>query len=189
MGAGTQKLQDMNEKLNNSQIFTTQNRALAIALMTAGCTLHQSEAEGPCSNIYTVGKLRAIGMGGQGLSIEQAAIKAVNAKKPGIISYFFVRDEELEKAIKAWDSTVAKLNSAAGFTEELSTEQIMTVACIHENNRKLAKELPWLRPALVSDVSSNSKKDGEKEMISGSGRVWSLGCSEETRKKLKLPKL
>lgn len=179
----------MSEKLNNSQIFTTQNRALALALMTAGCTLHQSESEGPVSNLYTVGKLREIGMGGQGLSIEQAAIKAVNAKKPGILSYFFVRDEELEKAIKAWDSVVAKLNSGSAITEDLSTEQIMTVVCIHENNRKLAKDLSWIRPALVSDMSSNSNKDGDKQMISGAGRIWSLGCSKETRDKLKLPKL
>lgn len=178
--------------------FSTQNQQLAFALMLAGCQFAGWDNGGPAQNLYTIGFLRARKIG-VGQDIETAAIRAVEAKIPGIVTYFFQRTKTLEDAIAAWDLMVDEFRKAEAderppITPDVSTAATMQVLFIRANSVKEFQKLPFMRPALVSNVQSTATEeprfDGTKQkpagasIISGKGQVWSLGASRETKNHL-----
>lgn len=169
-----------------TQYFSTQNRRLAFALATAGCQL----APKPTQNLYTVDFLRSRGIG-VGLTPEEAAKVAMAKKIPGIVTYFFVRSDLLMEAIKAWDDMAKAAKEAKEKGEEdiapkVATVQVMEVLYVFSRNSKALSELAWLSPPLVSSVAVAKTGTPENYTMTGKGKVWTVGASQQIREHLKL---
>lgn len=176
--------------------FSTQNRQLAFALATAGCRFQSQEEDGPAINLYTIPFLRSRKIG-VGKSLEAAAKEAYDRGIPGIVTYLFVRDETFERAIKAWDVTVEELQKAdaqnrSPILDDIPAETVMKVLCIYANNLRKLAEVPFIRSPLVGIFDAETKevpianKPGPRRVTTGKGKIWSLGASQETKKKLKV---
>jgi hypothetical protein len=184
-----------NEK--NVEYFSTNNRQLAFALATAGCTFAPQikNSPGPATNLYSLGFLRSKAIC-KGLSMEQAVDKLVSLKIPGNVTYNFVRNDTFAEAIKAWDKAVENIAFAQDNNTEIQTgahsvAHIMEILCIHANNSVgLANDLPWLSSPLLSDVAAHSKdhevsgKPDPRVVTEGKGKIWSRNASKETKEKL-----
>lgn len=186
----------MNET-NAPEPFRTQNRQLAFALATAGCSFASPEEGGPAINLYSVDFLRARKIG-VGKSLEAAAADAVSLGIPGIVTYLFKRDAILEKAIKAWDNMVelhaiAESEKTTPELPDVPVEVIMQVLHTHSMNLKsLVTQVPWCRRPLVTDAQSSTKEvpiDGKpapRNVTQGSGKVWTLGASKAIKDRLNI---
>lgn len=182
---------------NEPEPFRTQNRQLAFALATAGCSFASPDQGGPAINLYTIDFLRAKKIG-VGKTLESAAADAVALGIPGVVTYLFKRDATFEKAMKAWDSMVdihAMANHEGVEPElpEVPTEVIMQVLHTHSMNlKKLVAEVPWCRRPLVTDAQSSTREvqiDGKpapRNVTQGSGRVWTLGASKAIKDRLNI---
>lgn len=170
--------------MEQQSVFHTQNKALALALMCAGCEMYQEGSTGPVLNIYTKSKLKDLGFGGQGMSIEKAATAAINARKPGVVTFYFRRTDKLNKCIKAWDTACTSIE--LGTLSDIPDEHVMEVCCVHSQTRKIVNsELIWLVPAVAVSGDAATAKDGDKATIKGHCKAWQVG-SNKIKEKLKI---
>ena len=178
------------------QPFCTQNRKLAEALALAGCKWASREEGGPTLNIYTAGFLRDRRlMSSHPVPIqgfEKAAKEAEARKIPGIVTYFFERDETFQRAEKAWQDCCielarAKLASEPPNVPDIPPEVVAQVICIAAYSAEGFKNAPFVNPAWVTTMSGSRKEDPKSKAaytIEGTGKAWPLNASKEVREKL-----
>lgn len=150
------------------------------------------ELGGPTTNVYTIPFLRSRKIG-VGKTFDAAAIEADRRRIPGHVTYFFVRDETFQVAIKAWDETVQAFQEAEQFGQtpvlpEVDTETVMRVLCVAANSQANFQRLAFIRRPICSDISAETReeeikdKPGKKSLISGKGKVWTAGAANIKKK-------
>lgn len=177
--------------------FATTNRHLAFALLLAGCEMADHTEDGPAINTYTIGFLRQERFRSrvQGLDIEEAAKKLLNAKVPGVVSWLFVRNSIFEEAIKAWNEmadevTKARHEGVAPQVPAVSAADTMRVLYIAQRKEtdEFFDKLAFMNAGrqLVSTMegSSKAREDGGNT-ITGAGQVWTIGA-KDVRKHMKV---
>ncbi len=157
--------------------FHTQNRQLALALITCGCKWLPQEENGPTANTYTPAMLRDKGILPSGQvsleRFEQGVLDAVQAKIAGSVTWFFERTPKLELAIKAWDDNVKLIKTHEKWEEmndidrqehpefkpipypDISDETVMQVLNFHANNTRIERlnQFIFANPAICSTIA------------------------------------
>lgn len=176
-------------------IYQTQNTALAIALTTCGAEIPTDEAgnPAPCVHLYDREILARLGYRGQ--RIDEAARDAFESGKRGIVVYQFVRNDLLQRIIKAYDAQSRVIREAQSGKRSplepsgsmnVSPEDAARLICQALHNRKGAIEAWRSVPATVAIHGAQRKsKDSQGRTITeGSMKAYSLGASNETRQRL-----
>lgn len=176
-------------------IYQTQNTALAIALTTCGAEIPTDEAGNPvpCVHLYDRDILARLGYRGQ--KIDDAARDAVESGKRGIVVYQFVRNDLLQRIIKAYDAQSRVIReSESGNRQPLesagdinaSPEDAARIICQALHNRKATIEAWRSVPATIAIHNAKQKSTDAKgrTIVEGSMKAYSLGASKETRKRL-----
>lgn len=181
--------------------FTTQDKQLALALATAGCTFLPQADGGPATNTYTPGFLRdRKQLPKEGVCVEdfeETVKNCVERRFPGIVDYHFVRDSIFERSIKAWDEMVKEMTNAknegrAPFLPDISEAVTMQVLYLRRMNEKDFAKIPWFKhPECATATFEKSEeiisgRPAPRTKIKGGFKRWTLGCSDELRKELKL---
>lgn len=193
----------------SEESFKTQNRQLAFALACAGCHFAPLANDGPAVNTYTLGFLREprqkrlVG----GLDIESAGKKLIEMGIPGHVTYCFIRDAVFEEAMAAWDEVVAEFQEAAHDRRdpslpEVSAKVVAQVLCVAVNSQDEFAKVPFVNKMrqLVSTVTSSTKqvpipdksssgeanKPAPRTVVSGKGKVWTIGASKALKDHLKV---
>lgn len=178
------------------QPFHTQNRKLAEALAVAGCRWAAREDGGPTMNTYTSGFLRdrrLMSSNPVSLAIfEKAAKDAVERRIPGIVTYFFVRDDTFYRAEEAWQKTCiemarAELAAEAPNLPDISPEVVAQVLCVYANSMKHLRDAPFVNPPWVSTLGGSTTTDPKNELsktTTGQGKAWPLNATKEVREKI-----
>ncbi len=179
------------------QPFVTQNKQLAHALAVAGCRFAESEDGGPVMNTYTPGFLRDRRLiGNNPISIrefERAAEDAAAKRIPGIVTYFFERDDVFYRAEAAWQKMCeeisnAKIERRAPALPDISEEVVAQIMCIAAHGLKAINDAPFLTVPWVSTIAGAESfdEDTRARSFAGSGKAWPLNISAEGRKKLNI---
>lgn len=140
--------------------FTTTNRALAIALMTAGVPILEVQ------NIYTPEMLRGWGF--------RNAAEAHKARKQGIVKFFIEPVDRLEQLIAAFDQQAAVPDDQTveiADDEEDDIRAVKLVCHSQKIRRAIDSELKKLHSAweFHSDrpMSEQERADVERQMKNG----------------------
>lgn len=192
--------------------FSTQNKKLAEALITAGCTLAGREHSGPTINTYTPNLLRDKGVIKGGVThqaFEIAVLGAVERKIPGAVSFLFERNAVLDRCIKAFDAIERKIKASRQWEKmdaiqrqehpemappampDISEETVIQVLCLHRDNMRGMEALMFANPAICSVVQA--EREGWKDenatatgmpsgKMTGSAKVWSVNLNNADRR-------
>ena len=135
-------------------VFESTDEELCLSLLTAGCKLAGSD-DGkvpPCINHYTPDTCRSRRLLPNTpvtpQEFERAVIEAHVRKIPGIVTWRIVKDEEFNRAIKAWDAMVdemqkAKLQNRDPSMPDISTEKVMQALYMRRLNNAPMKAHIW----------------------------------------------
>jgi hypothetical protein len=198
--------------------FTTQDGELALSLITAGCTFAPVAAGGPAQMHFTPDICRNRWVtqrdaSGQKVRVpllktpaspeefEIAVMRAVKMDIPGVITWYFVRDEVFREAMEMHDRLAKEASEAARdgramslppFSTLTEAAAIMLVCYIRRCNEQDMPTHARLRPPnlAVGDVRKTvTPKEGVPGEVleqmsytaTGGGRIWSLNLSDEKR--------
>lgn len=165
--------------------FQTNNRRLAEALITAGCTLAPREKNGPSMNIYTAGKLRDLRIVKPDhrlteKELEIYTLQAVDRKKEGDVFVLFEQNAMLGRCIKAFDDIEETIKLSRewekmddgerleneklkpGPIPDIPEEVVMQVLSLHSETRKAWPKIAWANPALCSTVAGDFVPSGDE---------------------------
>ena len=172
-------------------MFETENAALALALLTAGCEPLSFDEGGPAVNIYTPSILRGkkLGIGRPISEIEEVVKEAVRRGITGVVKYRFTQDDKLNRCILAWDKMKERISKAekgeASFDyDSVSDEDVMRTMCIGLENRQTLKHAAFLRSPMIGHGECHTVKTDKGTHLSGSGKFWSLNLNPAAKKKL-----
>lgn len=189
--------------------FQTRDQQLAFALVNAGCRLAPQNEGGPAENIYTPADMRSKGMLKAGEAsvqeFEEAVTQAAKKKRKGLVTYFIVRDEIFQRAIKAWDKMAEEMQKASADGRspqipKISETVAMQVAYMLRVNSAAMKDVPFYRTPILSTMETQDVTEipvanrtkgvneanapGAKVQTKASGHVWTLGLPDEKKRKL-----
>lgn len=193
---------------DDSKHFQTRDAQLALALINAGCQYAPQNDQGPAENIYTPADMRSKGMLTKGEAsiqdFEAAVTVAVQKKRKGLVTFFIVRDAVFQRAIKAWDDMAEEFEKAsnenrAPVVAEIDEATAMRVAYMLRMNAERVRDIPFVRTPILSTLEGSSADipvanrtagvreahaPGAKTRTTGSGAMWTLGLSDEKKRRL-----
>ncbi len=195
----------MSEQIQRgNEPFTTTNKQLALALITAGCKFASFESGGPAINHWTpaTARERRIITGKVFPEVfEQAVMRATDAKISGQVTYCIVRDSIWESAIKEWDKWVDEFEMAekqkrSPMLPGLTAEQVIQACYFRLHNERDMEPVAFVRSPNLS--LGSTKKDvtpiegapselSSQRSYTESGenlKVWSLNLNDEDRARI-----
>lgn len=176
--------------------YQTSDTALATTLATLGVPF-ATDAEGrpdPAHNVYDPGLLKK--MGYIGWRAIEAARDAHSKKRPGVVTYNFVRTATLEAVVKAWDTRMSQIKSndygetAALPPVEVEPDQAAIFAAqLWKNRHDIISGWQRARAFLCVPGETATANDPHRpggKVVTGSAKMVSLNASEALLQTLKL---